>query len=164
MHARGELERISRGLYAIPGTAVSEHRSLAEACRRVPNGIICLLSALRFHNLTTQAPFEVWMAIPEKAWHPKLDYPPLRIFRFSGKALDEGVEAHVIDRVKVKVFNPAKTVADCFKYRNKVGPDVALEALRDCWRERKATMEELSRYAKICRVANVMRPYLESLV
>lgn len=164
MRARGELERISRGLYAIPGSAISEHRGLAEACRRVPKGVVCLLSALRFHDLTTQAPFEVWMAIPEKAWRPKLDYPPLRIFRFSGKALHEGVETHLIDRVKVQVFNPAKTVADCFKYRNKVGLDVALEALRDCWRERKATMDEFSRYAKICRVANVMRPYLESLV
>ncbi len=161
---RGELERIGRGLYGLPGRPVSAHGSLAEVARRVPKGVVCLLSALRFHGLTTQAPFEVWLAIENKAIAPKLDYPPLRIVRFSGAALTEGVEEHVVDGVTVRVTGVAKTVADCFKYRNKIGLDVALEALREAWREKCMTSDDLWRYAKICRVANVMRPYLESLI
>ena len=160
---RGQLERIGRGLYGLPGRPVSAHGSLAEVARRVPKGVVCLLSALRFHGLTTQAPFEVWLAIENKAIAPKLDYPPLRIVRFSGGALTEGVEEHVVDGVMVRVTGVAKTVADCFKYRNKIGLDVALEALREAWREKRMTREDLWRYAKVCRVANVMRPYLESL-
>ena len=160
---RGELERIGRGLYGLPGRPVSAHGSLAEVARRVPKGVVCLLSALRFHGLTTQAPFEVWLAIENKSIAPKLDYPPLRIVRFSGAALTEGVEVHVVDGVMVRVTGVAKTVADCFKYRNKIGLDVALEALREAWREKSMTSEDLWRYAKVCRVANVMRPYLESL-
>lgn len=112
---------------------------------------------------STQAPFEVWLAIAEKARLPKVDYPPLRTVRFSGQALESGVEEHRVEGVMVRVFGPAKTVADCFKYRNKIGVDVALEALRDCWKKRRATMDELWATAKVCRMANVMRPYLESL-
>ena len=160
---RGELERIGRGLYGLPGRPVSAHGVLAEVARRVPKGVVCLLSALRFHGLTTQAPFEVWLAIDNKAIAPKLDYPPLRIVRFSGAALTEGVEEQVVDGVTVRVTGVAKTVADCFKYRNKIGLDVALEALREAWREKRMTSEDLWRYAKVCRVANVMRPYMESL-
>ena len=160
---RGELERIGRGLYGLPGRPVSVHGSLAEVARRVPKGVVCLLSALRFHGLTTQAPFEVWLAIENKAIAPKLDYPPLRIVRFSGGALTEGVEEHVVDGVTVRVTGVAKTVADCFKYRNKIGLDVALEALREAWREKRMTSDDLWRYAKVCRVANVMRPYMDSL-
>lgn len=160
---RGQLERIGRGLYGLPGRPVSAHGALAEVARRVPKGIICLLSALRFHGLTTQAPFEVWLAIDNKAIAPKLDYPPLRIVRFSGAALTEGVEDHLVDGVTVRVTGVAKTVADCFKYRNKIGLDVALEALREAWREKRMTSDDLWQYAKVCRVANVMRPYMESL-
>jgi len=160
---RGQLERIGRGLYGLPGRPVSAHGVLAEVARRVPKGVVCLLSALRFHGLTTQAPFEVWLAIDNKAIAPKLDYPPLRIVRFSGAALTEGVEEQVVDGVTVRVTGVAKTVADCFKYRNKIGLDVALEALREAWREKRMTSEDLWRYAKVCRVANVMRPYMESL-
>ncbi len=160
---RGELERIGRGLYGLPGRPVSAHGALAEVARRVPKGVVCLLSALRFHGLTTQAPFEVWLAIDNKAIAPKLDYPPLRIVRFSGAALTEGVEEQVVDGVAVRVTGVAKTVADCFKYRNKIGLDVALEALREAWREKRMTSDDLWRYAKVCRVANVMRPYMESL-
>ncbi|MCU7850349.1 MAG: type IV toxin-antitoxin system AbiEi family antitoxin domain-containing protein [Candidatus Thiodiazotropha sp. (ex Lucinoma kastoroae)] len=163
LHAAGKLQRIGRGLYVLPGTNVSEHRSLAEACKRVPKGVICLLSALRFHELTTQSPFEVWLAIGEKAWRPRVEYPPLRIVRFSSAALDAGVEEHRIEGVIVPVFTPAKTVADCFKYRNKIGLDVSIEALRECWRSRRCTLDDLWEYAKVCRVQNVMRPYLESL-
>jgi len=142
---------------------VSEHLSLAEASKKIPHGVICLLSALRFYGLTTQAPFEVWVAVDVKARKPRSDGLPLRIVRFSGAALRSGVEDQLIQGVKVRVYSPAKTVADCFKYRNKTGLDVALEALRECWRERRCTMDDLWRYAKICRVSNVMRPYLESL-
>jgi predicted transcriptional regulator of viral defense system len=160
---QGLVERSGRGLYTLPDAEITEHHSFAEACKRVPHGVICLLSALRFHNLTTQAPFEVWLAIDRKARLPRTDTPPLRIVRFSGAALSEGVEEHLIEGVTVRVYNPAKTVADCFKYRNKIGLDVALEALRECRRERRATMDEVWRYAVVCRVANVMRPYLEAL-
>lgn len=160
---RGQLERVGRGLYALPGRKVSAHGSLAEVARRTPKGTVCLLSALSFHGLTTQAPFEVWLAIDNKAASPKFDYPPLHIVRFSGPALSEGVEEHIVDGVTVRITNVAKTVADCFKYRNKIGLDVALEALREAWREKRMTSDNIWCYAKVCRVANVMRPYLESL-
>ena len=160
----GKLQRIGRGLYVLPDSNVTEHHSLAEACKRVPKGVVSLLSALRFHNLTTQSPFEVWLAIGEKAWRPRMEYPPLRIVRFSQATLNAGVEKHQIEGVTVHVYSPAKTVADCFKYRNKIGLDVAIEALRECWRSRRCAMDDLWHYADICRVQNVMRPYLESLV
>ena len=159
----GKLQRIGRGLYVPPGSGATEHHSLAEAGKRVPKGVVCLLSALSFHELTTQAPFEVWLAIGEKAWRPRLEYPPLRIVYFSQAALNAGVEEHKLEGVTVHVYSPAKTVADCFKYRNKTGLDVAIEALRECRRARHCTMDDLWHYAAICRVRNVMRPYLESL-
>ena len=161
---RGELERVGRGLYGLPGRVVSAQGTLAEVARKVPKGIVCLLSALRFYELTTQSPFEIWLAIENKAVKPKLDYPPLRIVRFSGVAFTEGVEEHVVDGVTVRVTSVAKTVADCFKYRNKIGLDVAMEALREALNEKRMTSDEIWHFAKVCRVANVMRPYLESLV
>ena len=160
---RGLLDRVGRGLYVLPDADVSEHHTLAEAGKRVPHGVVCLLSALRFHGLTTQSPSEVWLAIANKAWRPQVDYPPLRFVRFSERTLAAGVEEHSIDGVLVRVYSPAKTVVDCFKYRSKIGLDVALEALRDCRRQRKCTNDELWHYAKICRMANVMRPYMEAL-
>lgn len=160
---RGLLTHIGRGLYAHPNRAASEHASLAEVSSQYPQAIICLLSALRIHDVTTQAPFEVWLAIPNKARAPKMDYPPLRTLRFSGDALIEGIEELQVDGVTLRVTNLARTVADCFKFRNKIGLDVALEALQESWRSKRVTMDELWRYAKLCRVANVMRPYLESL-
>ena len=165
MQTRGELERIGHGLYSLPGTAGSTvHQSLIEVAKRTPRAVACLLTALRFHDLTTQAPFEIWIALPRGAWRPRFDYPPLRVMRFSGNALTEGVEKHLINGVEVRVYGVAKTVADCFKYRNKIGLDVALEALREAWRERRTTSEELHRFARICRVENVIRPYLEALI
>lgn len=161
--AAGKLERITRGVYSLPGRSLSEHRSLAEAALRVPRGVVCLLSALRVHGIGTQAPFEVWMAIPHHSPTPRLDQPVLRVVRMSGAALTEGIKPIVIDGVEVPVFNAAKTVADCFKYRNKIGLDVALEALRDGWSQRKLSMDALWHYATVDRVANVMRPYLESV-
>jgi predicted transcriptional regulator of viral defense system len=163
LHAQGMLERPTRGMYILADAETDEHQSLLEACKRVPHGVVCLLSALRFHDLTTQAPFEVWLGIDAKARLPKVEYPSLRIVRFTSPALTAGVEEHVIRGVTVRVTNPARTVVDCFKYRNKVGLDVALEALRDCLRKRKATMDELHRVAQARRMANVMRPYLEAV-
>lgn len=163
LYAEGVLENPERGLYVLADAEVSEHQGLLEACKRVPRGVVCLLSALQFHQLTTQAPFEVWLAIAPNARRPRVLNPPLRIVRFSGPALAEEIEEHKVWGVAVKVYSPAKTVADCFKYRNKIGVDVALEALRDCWRKRKATMDQLYRTAQICRVGRVIRPYLESL-
>lgn len=160
---QGRLIRIDRGLYSLPNRQISEHGSMAEVASKYPQGIVCLLSALRVHGLTTQSPFEVWLAIPNKDRAPKMDYPPLRIVRFSGKALTEGIEEHIIDGVTVRVSNVARTVVDCFKFRNKIGLDVALEALREAWDNKRVHMDDLWRYATLFRVANVMRPYMESL-
>ncbi|HUW13889.1 MAG TPA: type IV toxin-antitoxin system AbiEi family antitoxin domain-containing protein [Anaerolineae bacterium] len=160
---RGTIERVGRGLYQLPGAEASPRQTMLEACRRVPHGVIALLSALRFHDVTTQAPFEVWMAIDPKARQPRVESLPLRIVRFSGAAFREGIEEHVEDGVTIRVYGLAKTVADCFKYRNKIGLDVALEALREALRSRKVSVDELWHFAAVCRVSKVMRPYLESL-
>jgi predicted transcriptional regulator of viral defense system len=161
---QGRLIRRSRGVYTVPEHEATEHSDLAAVAKRTPDAVICLLTALRFHALTTQNPFEVWIMIDRKARKPAIEHPPLRVVRASGAALRDGVKLHRIEGVEVRVAEPAKTVADCFRYRSKVGTDTAIEALRDCWRQRKATMDELHQYAKIDRVANVMRPYMESLV
>lgn len=163
LYESGEMQRSGRGVYVLATSEATENFSLVEACKRVPNGVTCLLSALRFHNVGTQNPHEVWMAIAPKAYRPKIDYPPLRIVRFSGPAMSEGIEEHLLGDGLLRVYNVPKTVADCFRYRNKIGLDVALEALRFCWRERRATMDELWHYARIARVATVMKPYLETL-
>jgi predicted transcriptional regulator of viral defense system len=144
---RGLVARQARGIYVASNHPYTEDHALAQVAKRVPNGAFCLLTALRFHELTTQAPAEVWIALPEKARKPRLDYPQLRVSRFSGAALTEGIETHRIEGVDVRVYSAAKTVADCFKYRNKVGIDVAVEA----------------RFARICRVTRVMQPYLDSI-
>jgi predicted transcriptional regulator of viral defense system len=163
LHRRGLADKVARGLYSSPDAEVGEHHSLVDAARLVPNGVVCLLSALRFHDLTTQAPRDVWLALPGKAWSPKVDGPRLKVVRFSGDALAEMIEEHEIEKVAVRVYSAAKTVADCFKFRNKIGLDVAIEALRDCLKHKSATMDELWRAAKVCRMENVMRPYLEAL-
>jgi predicted transcriptional regulator of viral defense system len=168
---QGRLARVGRGLYALPDRSVSEHSTLAEVARKHPRAVVCLLSALRFHELTTQAPFAIWLAIPNKARAPILDSlhltGPLRIVRFPEIALTEGVDEHLIDGVPVRITGIARTVADCFKYRNKIGLDVALEALREVLgttgQDRRATVDDLWRYAQLDRAANVMRPYLDAL-
>ena len=162
--AGGELIKVGRGLYAPKGNDFDERQSLLETARLVPKGVLCLLSALRFHEMTTQNPFEIWLAVEGTARKPQIAALPLNVFRFSGAAFSNGIETHEIKSIALRVYNPAKTVADCFKYRNKIGLDVAIEALRDAWRQKKATADELWHYAKICRMSNVMRPYLESLV
>lgn len=161
---RGVLEKVGRGLYMLSGADVSEMHSLVEAARRVPRGVICLLSALRFHDLTTQNPYQVWIAIDVAARAPQPDSIPLRVVRFSGASLSSFIEEHIIEGVPVRVYSPAKTVADCFKFRNKIGLDVAIEALKDCWRQRRATVDEIWEAAKVCRVTSIIRPYLEAVV
>ena len=163
LHKKGLLERIGRGLYAVPDADLTERHSLAVVCKRVPGAVVSLLSALNFHNLTTQLPHAVWITIPAKARRPKLDCVQLEVTWCSGRVFTLGVETRAIEGVGVRVYNPAKTVVDCFKFRNKVGLDVALEALRDCLRQRKATVDEIWRCAKVCRMANVMRPYMEAV-
>lgn len=163
LREQGRIERIGRGLYALPGAELTERQHLAEAARRVPGGVICLLSALRFHGLTTQNPFEVWMAIDRKAWRPRVEHPPLRLVYLSGPALREGVEEHQIAGVKVPVFSAAKTVADCFKFRNKIGIDVAVEALREYRRLHPKRLDDVWRFAAVDRVTRVIRPYIEAI-
>jgi predicted transcriptional regulator of viral defense system len=155
--------REARGLYVSAGHEPSEAHSLAQVAKRVPEGVICLLTALRFHELTTQSPAEVWIAMAEKARRPKLDYPRLRMARFSGAALATSIETHQVEGVTIRVYSAAKTVADCFKYRNKVGIDVAVEALRDFLLKYRGGSNELARCAQVCRVSRVMQPYLDAI-
>jgi predicted transcriptional regulator of viral defense system len=159
----GLVERRARGIYVARKHPVTAEHTLAHVAKRVPGGVFCLLTALRFHELTTQAPAAVWVALPEKARKPRLDYPRLRIARFSGTALTEGIETHRLEKVDVRVYSAAKTVADCFKYRNKIGLDVAVEALRDFSRRHRGGATDLARFARICRVTRVMQPYLDAI-
>lgn len=160
---QGLVLRQARGLYVVADHAPTESHALALVARRVPDAVFCLLTALQFHQLTTQAPPEVWIALPEKARRPRLDYPRLRVARFSGPALTEGIELHRVEGVTIRVYSAAKTVADCFKYRNKLGIDVAVEALRDFTRRYRGGANDLARFASICRVSTVMQPYLDAI-
>jgi predicted transcriptional regulator of viral defense system len=162
--SEGAIERIGRGRYRLPGQAITEHHGLALAAAAVPRGVVCLISALSFHGIGTQLPHQIWIAIDRRARRPQLRYPPLRVVRFVGKALTEGIETVAVEGQSVQVYCVEKTLADLFKYRNKVGLDVTLEALRDAWRARRFTMEKIDHFARICRVEAVMRPYLEALV
>lgn len=164
LEQQGILMRSNWGVYTcIESEEITENHSKVEVCKRVPHGVICLLSALSFHNLTTQDPWQVWLAIDNKAHRPKIDFPPVRLVYMSGEAFASGIEEHEIEGSTVRVYNVAKTVVDCFKFRRKVGQDVAIEALRDYLREDRGSRSELYRYGKICRVYNVMRPYLDAL-
>lgn len=163
LYKAGRLSRIGRGLYVAADADPTEHRTLAEVCKRVPSGVVCLLSALQFHGLTTQMPHQVWLALKPKTWEPNEPSLPIRVVRMSGAAFSDGVEEHDVEGVRVKVYNPTKTVVDCFKFRNKIGLDVALEALRDCRRQHLCTNDDLWKYAKVCRQTKVMQPYLEAL-
>ncbi len=156
-----ELDRVGRGLYELPNADVSEHHTLAEVARRAPHTVVCLLSALAFHDMTTELPFDVWLAHRRGTRPPGIRRPKVRLFRFSEASFEHGVEVHDIDGVPVAITAPAKTVADCFKFRSSVGIDVAMAALRDYVRKRAGTMDELWDAARACRVSNVMRPYLE---
>ena len=161
--AAGLLDRVGRGLYRLPGHPISEHEGLMVVATKAPQAVFCLLTALQFHGLTTQLPRQVWIAMPRGSHSPRIDYPPIRMVQMAGSAHLAGVEEHLCNGVKVRIYSPAKTVVDCFKHRNKIGLDVALEALKDAWRTRKASADDLWRYAQDCRVATVMRPYMEAV-
>jgi predicted transcriptional regulator of viral defense system len=163
MVEKGLIERRGRGIYVARSHPLTAEHALAQVAKRVPKGVLCLLTALVFHKLTTQSPSEVWVALPEKARKPRLEYPRLRIVRFSGAALTEGIEGHLVEGVEVRVYSAAKTVADCFKFRNKIGIDVAVEALKDFSRKHRGGANELARFARICRVTRVMQPYLDAI-
>jgi predicted transcriptional regulator of viral defense system len=159
----GVLERVGRGLYRLPSHSGSEHEGLATIATKVPQAVFCLLTALQFHELTTQLPRQIWIAMPRGSHVPRIDHPPIKMVQMTGDVYTAGVEEHLRDGVKLRVYDAAKTVVDCFKHRNKIGLDVAMEALRDARAKRKASADDLWRYAKICRVTNVMRPYLEAI-
>ena len=158
------LVRKARGIYALPENAFTEHSQLAEVAKRIPRAVVCLISALSYHEITTQIPHEIWIAVPRASWRPVIDYPPVNVTYLSGDAYSFGVQQHDVGGVTINVYSPAKTVADCFKFRNKIGLDVAIEALREAWRSRIVSMDDLASAAKINRVANIMRPYMEAIV
>lgn len=161
--AEGRLERVSRGVYAWPDADVTEHHSLVLASAAIPNGVVCLVSALVFHGIGTQLPYQVWLALDRRARKPSASPVPLNVVRFSGAALTYGVETHGLEGQPVRVYSLAKTLADCFKYRNKIGIDVAVEALRESIAEGRLTPADLEPAARVCRVERVLRPYLEAL-
>lgn len=163
MTTNGQLEKAGRGLYRLPESPLSEHESLVAVATRVPQAVFCLLTALQFHEMTTQLPRQIWIAMPRGSHTPRIDYPPVKMIQFSGEAYTQGIEEHERDQVTLRVYGIAKTIADCFKHRNKIGLDVALEALKDARSRKKVSADDLWRYAKIRRVANVMRPYLEAV-
>ena len=160
---QGLVERVGRGLYRLADAPLDTHHTFAQVIKRCPKGVIALLSALEFHQLTTQLPFEVWLVIPAHHWKPKMDYPPTHIVHMSGDAFGYGIETHIISGVPVPIYTVAKTVADCFKFRNTIGVDVALEALKQVLREKRATIDDLWQSAKVCRVSSIIKPYLEAL-
>ncbi len=163
MRDTGEIQSLARGVFRLGNLPPLGNPDLATVSKRVPHGVICLISALAFHELTTQVPHEIHLAISRTARRPRLDYPPLRVYRFSTTVFDAGIEAHTIDRIPVRVYSAEKTLADCFKYRNKVSMDVVLEAIRTYRRRTRPRFQQVFDYAKLCRVDRLMRPYLEAL-
>lgn len=163
MRDAGTLIEVSRGLYRLADLPPLSQPDLVAVALKIPRGVICLISALAYHNLTTQIPHAVYVALPRDAEKPRLDYPPIRLFWFSGQALTAGVETHTLDGVSVNIYSPEKTVADCFKFRNKIGLQVALEALKNCREQDRCSLQRLLHFSRICRVEKVMRPYLEVL-
>ena len=164
LYQAGKLQRVARGLYSLPDAEITENQTLIEVCQRVPRAVLCLLTALQFHGVGTQMPHEVWIALPEGTQTPALDYPTLRVARLRGTAYSDGIETVTSHGAPIRVYSVAKTVTDCFKFRNKIGLDVALEALKDAWRTRKITMADISHFAKINRVEKIMQPYLETII
>ena len=160
---KGVLQKISYGLYTLKQNKVV-HPDFVTVALRIPNGVICLISALSFHNLTTQIPHKVWVAIKRDTFRPRINHPPVLIHQFSSQSFSSGVDKHIFDKISVKIYNPEKTIADCFKFRNKIGMSIVLEAL-SFYKERKTfNSAKLIKYAKICRVENIMKPYMESII
>jgi predicted transcriptional regulator of viral defense system len=163
LEREGVVTKLGRGLYQLADASPEGNHSLAEAAKRVPKGVICLVSALAFHGITDQMPRRVWIAIGPKDWKPQIEYPPLRIVRFADKFLRDGVETHEIEGVSVPIFGAAKTIADIFRHRHSIGIDVAVQALKEALRQRKATPSEISACAMRNGAWNTLRPYLEAL-
>jgi predicted transcriptional regulator of viral defense system len=164
MRDNGIIEPISRGLYRLKDNPPMNHQDLVIVTLKVQKGVLCLISALSFYNLTTQIPSKIYVAIPRESHPPKLEYPPVTYFKFSGKAYSEGINTFKLDNVDIRIYCPEKTIADCFKYRNKIGMDITLESLKDAWKRKMIDLNKLNYFAKICRVENVMKPYLESML
>jgi len=164
MRDQGIVEQLSRGLYRLADLPPLSSPDLATVAAKIPSGVICLISALAYHEITTQIPHEVHVALPRGTEPPRLQHPPLRAFWFTGKAFTEGIEAHPMDGIALRVYIPEKTLADCFKYRNKLGLDVFLEALKLYLARKRPRTDELTKFAVICRVERLMRPYLEALL
>lgn len=163
MRDQGELEQLARGVYRLVDMPPLSDPDLVTVSKRVPQGVICLISALAFHELTTQIPHAIHLAIEQGAWTPQLEHPPIQIYHFSMAAFTSGIESHDMDGIQVRVYSPEKTLADCFKFRNRIGLDVALEALRTYRSRRNARLGQILKYARVCRVEKVMRPYLEAI-
>lgn len=160
----GVLDRLSRGVYRLAAAMPLGNPDLVTVAIRAPESVICLISALAFHELTTQIPHEVYVAVPRGAEPPRLDHPPIRTFWFIGKVFVEGIETHRLDGVDVRIYSREKTLIDCFKYRNKIGMDTVLEAIRLYKQSRRTNVDVLMRYADVCRVSRVIRPYLEAML
>ena len=160
----GLLIKTARGMYMLPDAPITENQNFIKIAKKIPNAVVCLISALSFHGITTQIPHEIWIAVPRDTWRPSMDYPPLHYTVLTKNVYDFGIQEVNINGTIVKIYSPAKTIADCFKFRNIVGIDVAIEALREVWRSRKATMDELAEAAEVNRVSKIMRPYLEAIV
>lgn len=163
MAEAGQVERLARGLYQLADMPLLGDPDLVIVTQMVPGSVLCLVSALAFHDLTTQIPHEIQIAIGRTARYPRISHPPIRVFRYQDALLNAGVETHDLEGHTIKVFSPEKTIADCFKYRNKIGLDIAIEALRLYWQRQRPDIPTLMKYARICRVDRIMRPYMEAL-
>src|SRR6185437_2206242 len=163
LQRQGKLVRSGRGIYTLPEAAITERHTYAEGAKRVPEAVLCLLSALDFHQITTHNPASIWIALRKGARKPAMTSPSIKVIRLTEPSLVAGIEKHQVEGITVRVYSAAKTVADCFKFRNKIGIDVAIEALKDCLDQKKANVSEIYRYAKICRVSKIIRPYMEAL-
>lgn len=159
----GYIEKLERGVYKLVGYGPLSNPDLAIVAKKIPKAKVCLISALDFYEMTTEIPHKVHIALPRTSRDPKLDHPPIKVYRFSGDSLTEGIEKHEVDGVEVQVYNPAKTIADCFKFRNKIGLDIAMEALEQGIEQGKASYSEILKFAEICRVKSVIKPYLEAI-
>ena len=164
MRDAGVVEELSRGLYRLAGLPALSNPDLVTVALKVPTGVVCLISALAYHEITTQVPHEVHIALPRGTEPPRLKHPPLRVFWFTGRSFTEGIETHKVDDIRLRIYSPEKTLADCFKYRNKLGLDTVLEALRLYRSRKRPNVDELMKFARVCRVEKVMRPYLEALL
>ena len=164
MRDKGIVERLSRGLYRLADLPPLSSPDLVTVAAKIPAGVVCLISALAYHEITTQIPHEVHVALPRGAEPPRLQHPPVRVFWFTGRSFTEGIETHKVDGIRLRIYSPEKTLADCFKYRNKLGLDTILEALRLYRNRKRPNVDDLMKFARVCRVEKVMRPYLEAVV